>query len=134
MLRFADRREDHPLGRLLEFDGGHFASSYRVKGREITVVNRLIDGKNMTITVLDNFKNAEGLLLPHCYCVQYWDEATGKLDRTEAVQDQWIREGKWDLPAAHTVSTSSAGGFTVSSFQLREHRLAVPKAAAAAGK
>ena len=64
IVRFADDQADHPLGRLLAFDGGHFATSYRVKDQQITSVNRFLDGKNMTITVLDNEKNAEA---PVCH-------------------------------------------------------------------
>ena len=130
VLRFADDHDDHPLGRLLTFEGGSFASSYRVNGRQITTVNRLLDGKNMTITVLNNEKNAEGLYLPHCYTVQYWDEPSGKFERTETVQDAWTRIGSWDLPSRHTVTTSSAGGFSVRSFQLHDHRV-TPAAARA---
>ena len=59
ILRFADDDRDHPLGRLLIFDGGKFASSYRVKDKQILVVNRHIGAENMTITVLDNDRNAE---------------------------------------------------------------------------
>ena len=40
VLRFADDDESHPFGRLLAFDGGRFASSYRIKDGQITVVNR----------------------------------------------------------------------------------------------
>lgn len=128
VLRFADDHDDHPLGRLLTFDGGHFASSYRVKDGQITSVNRLLDGKNMTITVIDNEKNADGKFLPHGYVVQYWDEPSGKLLRTETVADRWTRVGDWDLPASHTVTTSSDGGFSVRSLQLSGHELAKPKA------
>ncbi len=123
VVRFADDHDDHPLGRLLAFDGGHFATSYRVKGNQITSVNRFLDGKNMTITVLDNEKNVEGFYLPRSYTVQYWDEPTGKLDRTETVQDRWIRVGAWDLPARHTVTAASENSFSVRSLELREHRL-----------
>jgi hypothetical protein len=128
VLRFADDHTDHPLGRLLAFDGGHFATSYRVKGNQITTVNRVLDGKNMTITVLNNQKNAEGLYLPDCYTVQYWDEPTGKLERTETVQDRWARVGSWDLPASHTVTASSENGYSVRSFKLWEHQLSSPQA------
>jgi hypothetical protein len=127
VLRFADDREDHPLGRLLTFEGGHFATSYRVKDQQITSVNRLLDGKNMTITMLDNEKNAEGRYLPRGYTVQYWDEPTGKLDRTETVLDRWKRVGSWDLPERHTVTTSSDNGFSVRSLKLSDHQLSGPK-------
>jgi hypothetical protein len=123
VLRFADDHDDHPLGRLLTFEGGHFATSYRVQGRQITSVNRFLDGKNMTITVLANEKNAEGLFLPQSYTVQHWDEASGKLERTEAIEDRWARVGNWDLPARHTVISSSDQGFSVRSFRLSEHQV-----------
>src|SRR5262249_54007919 len=61
VLHFGDGEDDHPLGRLLIFEGGQFASSYRVKNKELTVVNRNLGRLNMTITVLDNDKNREGL-------------------------------------------------------------------------
>ncbi|HEV3137730.1 MAG TPA: DUF3386 family protein [Pirellulales bacterium] len=123
VLRFADDHEDHPLGRLLAFEGGHFATSYRVKGRQISSVNRFVDGKNMTITVLDNEKNADGLFLPRSYAVQYWDEASGKLERTETVEDRWTRIGSWDLPSRHTVTAASDGGFSVRGFRVSDHQL-----------
>jgi hypothetical protein len=127
VLRFADDHDDHPLGRLLAFDGGHFATSYRVKGQQITSVNRFLDGKNMTITVLDNEKNADGKYLPIGYTVQYWDEATGKLLRTETVADRWTRVGSWDLPSGHTVTTSNDNGFSVRSMKLWDHQLSEAK-------
>jgi hypothetical protein len=122
ILRFADDDEEHPLGRLLTFQGGRFASSYRVKDGQITVVNRHAGPRNFTITVLDNTPNAEGQSLPHSYLVHYWDAATGRLDRVETVQEAWSRVGKWDLPTRHTVTTSSASGFSVRDVTLSEHQ------------
>jgi len=123
VLRFADDHTEHPLGRLLVFEGGQFASSYRIKDGQIATVNRQLDGKNMTITVLDNVKNTEGFSLPHCYTVQYWDEPTGVLERTETAQDLWVRVGQWDLPKEHTVTTSSQNGYSVRSMKLSDHQL-----------
>ena len=123
VLRFADDDEDHPLGRLLEFDGGQFASSYRIRDRQILVVNRNFGEQDMTITVLDNDRTADDHYLPRSYSVQYWDAASGKLDRTESVQDRWQRVGDFDLPQSHTVSTAAAGGLSVRSFTLSKHKL-----------
>ncbi|WP_406698874.1 DUF3386 family protein [Singulisphaera sp. Ch08] len=123
ILRFADDREDHPLGRLLTFDGGRFASSYRIKGQQIMVVNRRMGPKHLTITVLDNDQNADGKFLPHSYVVHHWDATTGALDRVETVQERWRRVGSWDLPASHTTSTASGGGFSVRSVTLTDHEL-----------
>lgn len=124
VLRFADEQVDHPLGRLLAFDGGHFATSYRVRDKQLTTVNRVLAGENMTITVLDNHQNAEGKFLPHVYTVQYWDEPTGKPLRSETVQDQWTRLDAWDVPREHIVTTASAAGYSVRSFRLSNHALA----------
>jgi hypothetical protein len=123
VLRFADGEEDNPLGRLLIFEGGQFASSYRVKDRELMVVNRNMGRLNMTITVLENEKNQEGLFLPRNYTVQYWNAATGELLRTEAIQDRWQRVGSFDLPTVHTVTTASGSGLAVRSFTLSKHQL-----------
>lgn len=126
VVRFADNDTEHPLGRLLAFDGGHFATSYRVRDKQLTTVNRLLDGKCMTIAVLDNTKNSEGQFLPHVYTVQYWDEASGRLERTETVQDQWVRVGQWDLPREHTLTTSADSSFSTRSFTIRDHTLLQP--------
>jgi hypothetical protein len=123
VLRFADEEDDHPLGRLLTVVGGHFASSYRVKDRQISVVNRHMGRRNMTITVLDNARNPEGRFLPQSYLVQYWDASSGALDRVESVQERWQRFRSWDLPARHTVTDASSAGFAVKSVTLSEHRL-----------
>ena len=123
VLRFGDADQDHPLGRLLIFDGGKFASSYRVKDRQIMVVNRNLGKTNMTITVLDNDLNAEKKYLPRSYTVHYWDAVSGKLERSETIQNRWTRLGSWDLPMTLTVQTSSSAGQGVKSMTLSEHRL-----------
>jgi hypothetical protein len=123
VLRFGEMREDHPLGRLLIFDGGKFASSYRIKDRQITVVNRHVGQENMTITALENDRNKEGLFLPHSYTVQYWEASAGRLLRTETVQDRWERVGSWDLPLVHSTTTASDAGMTARSFTLSKHQL-----------
>jgi hypothetical protein len=123
VVRFAEARDDHPLGQLLTFDGGRFASSYRVKDRQITVVNRNLGKEHMTLSVLENDRNAEGKYLPRNYVVRYWDAAAGRLVRTETVQDGWRRVGSWDLPTAHTVTTATDAGLSVRSFTLSRHEL-----------
>jgi hypothetical protein len=123
VLRFAFEADEHPLGRLLIFEGGRFASSYRIKDRQITVVNRHVGKTNMTITTLDNELNREGRFLPRSYVVQSWDADTGKLRRVETVQDRWVRVGSFDLPASRTVTAVSDGAFSVRTFRLTEHTL-----------
>lgn len=123
VLRFADAHESHPLGRLLTFDGGQFASSYRIKDGSITTVNRHVGSMNMTITTLENERNPEGKSLPRGYLVQYWDEKTGALNRAETIRDQWKRVSGIDLPTEHTLTTASGAGFSTKSVHLTDHAL-----------
>ena len=122
-LRFGDREGANPLGRLLIFDGGQFASSYRVVNDRITVVNRSLGPRNMTITVLDDRLNAEGKQLPQAFTVQYWNAADGSLERTDSVSNRWVRVGSYDLPAAITVTTASKSGLSVRAIELTHHKL-----------
>lgn len=123
VLRFADNEERHPLGRLLTFVGGRFASSYRVRGDEITVVNRNFGDENMTINVLSNERNADGQQLPGIYTVQYWNAKDGGLLRTQTFQHAWKRVGKIDLPTSLTMTESSSSGLSVRRFALADHQL-----------
>jgi hypothetical protein len=122
-LRFADAEKDHPLGRLVVFEGGRFASSYRIQDRQIRVVNRDLGKQHLTITALDNEKNAEGRFLPRSYTVQYWDAESRALRRSEAVRQSWLRVGTWDLPASYTVTAATDAGLSVRGFTLSEHRV-----------
>jgi len=122
-LRFGDREGANPLGRLLIFDGGQFASSYRVVKDRITVVNRSLGPRNMTITVLDDRLNAEGKQLPQAFTVQYWNASDGSLDRTDSVSNRWVRVGSYDLPSAITVTTASKGGLSVRTIELTHQKL-----------
>jgi hypothetical protein len=127
VLRFADQDEDHPLGRLLVFEGGQFASSYRVKDRQISVVNRHMGRSNMTIITLQNDRNAEGFYLPRSYVVETWDASDPRLRHVETIQDRWVRVGSFDLPSAHVVTSAADAGLTVRSIELSGHKLAGAK-------
>src|SRR5262249_3722840 len=127
VLRFAETPGEQPFGPLLIFDGGRFASSYRVKDRQIMVVNRDLGKESMTITVLDNDLNKEGKFLPRTYQVQYWDAKTGQLRRTETFQNRWQRVGAWDLPVLNRVITAADTGLVVRSFVLSDHVLSNEK-------
>jgi hypothetical protein len=123
LLRYADEEAEHPLGRLLLVEGGRFASSYRVRDGQILAVNRHVGKEVLTILVLENERNGDGLYLPRAYVVEYWDAGTGELRRTETVRERWQRVGRWDLPAAHTQTSSSAAGLEVRGFTLSGHQL-----------
>lgn len=130
VLRFAEEGDSHPLGRLVAFEGGQFASSYRVKDRQIMTVNRPMGKSVMTIVTLDNEKNAEGRFLPLGYVVQHWDDVTGDLRRAESVRSRWARVGAFDLPASVVVANALDGGQSIRGFTLTDHKLMAPAAGA----
>lgn len=104
---FADQDADHPLGRAVKVLSGETHSSYRIKDKQILVVNRRMKDQRFTITVLENRANAEGKYLPASYAVSYWDVKTGALLRTEAHHQTWARVGRFDLPRMARVVTAS---------------------------
>ena len=124
VLSFSDTDVDHPLGRLLTFHGGRFASTYRVREDEITVVNRNLSRENMSLQMLDSERNAEGKVLPRAYQVQYRDAETGTLTRVETMRNRWQRVGTLDLPESLCQTVSSAGGVSVRSMKLSSIKLA----------
>jgi hypothetical protein len=127
VMRFGDFDKDHPLGRLVVFDGGRMASSYRVKDQQLLVVNRHLGKEHMTITVQENERTAECHFLPRHYSVQYWDTANGKLLRTETFEQRWQRLGSWDLPTRHAVAIASEAGLVMRTLTLSKHELSNAK-------
>jgi hypothetical protein len=121
-LRYGDGPDEHPLGRLLLVEGGRMASSYRIKDDQIRVVNRNLGRESMTLSVLSNEENRERLVLPRQYMVHYWDAESGRLVRTDTIQDHWVRIGRWDLPRSHAVATASDGGMSIRTVTLSGHK------------
>jgi hypothetical protein len=124
VLCFADTETEHPLGRLLTFHGGRFASTYRIRDDEIIVVNRNLGTENMSLQMLESERNPEGKVLPRAYQVQYRDAETGSITRVETIRNRWQRIGKFDLPESLNQTVSSAGGVSVRSMKLQTIKLA----------
>ena len=124
VLSFADKDESHPLGRLLTFHGGRFASTYRIRDDEIIVVNRALGRENMSLQMLESERNAENHVLPRAYQVQYRDGQTGAITRVETVRNRWQRLGKLDLPESLTQTVSSGGGISTRWLKLQALKLA----------
>lgn len=124
LLSFADKDEANPLGRLLNFHGGRFASTYRIREDEIIVVNRSLGRENMSLQMLESERNAEGKVLPRAYQVQYRDAQTGAITRVETFRSRWQRIGKLDLPESIGQTISSAGGVSTRSLKLKSIKLA----------
>jgi hypothetical protein len=122
---FADEDEAYPLGRAIRVLNDEFHSSYRIRDRQITVVNREMPqaGVRFTITVLANRQNEEGRYLPLSFVVNSWDLKSGALESSEAHHQTWQRVGKFDLPQAATVVTAKQGKQEARSVTLSNFRL-----------
>ncbi|MFO1045318.1 MAG: DUF3386 family protein [Planctomycetaceae bacterium] len=123
VLSFADTDKDNPLGRLLTFHGGRFASTYRIRDDEIIVVNRNLGRENMSLQMLESERNSEGKVLPRAYLVQYRDADTGAISRVETFRNRWQRVGTFDLPESIGQTISAAGGVSVRSLKLTSIKL-----------
>lgn len=123
VLSFADTDDQHPLGRLLTFHGGRFASTYRIRDDEITVVNRSLGKENMSLQMLASERNTDGKILPRAYQVQYRDAATGAITRVETVRQTWQQLGHLNLPATLSQTVSSTNGVSARSMTLKEMTL-----------
>ncbi|HMP03973.1 MAG TPA: DUF3386 family protein [Gemmatales bacterium] len=103
---FADTDVDHPLGRLVNVLNDEMHSSYRIKDRQIMMVNRTMGDSRFSILMMENFQNEEGKVLPANYVVQSWHPQTGALVKSEAHRQTFQRLEGYDLPATITVITT----------------------------
>ncbi|MBL8797068.1 MAG: DUF3386 family protein [Planctomycetia bacterium] len=131
---FLDKNTDHPLGQAIRVLNDELHSSYRIKDKQILEVNRVMEGRRFSISVLENKPNEEGKFLSVAFVVNYWNLETGELARSEANHQTWKRVGGFDLPVTTTVVTSfkpekTGKGSTAQSLTLSNHKLvtAVPK-------
>jgi hypothetical protein len=106
---FVDNDEHHPLGRAIRVLNDEFHSSYRIRDRQVIVVNRQVPGARFTITVLKNIVTKENKFLPTSYVVNTWDAKTDDLTSSEAHHQTWQRIGAYDLPK-ETLSVKATTG------------------------
>lgn len=106
---FADKDENHPLGRAIRpiSDGMH--SSFRVRDKQIMQVERRTKDRKFTISVLENHVNSDGKYLPASFVVDHWDLVSGELVLSEGNLQTWKRVGGFDLPLSAKVVASAKG-------------------------
>jgi hypothetical protein len=120
---FADDVKDHPLGRSIKVLNDEWHSSYRIRDRQVIVVNRAMGDSRFTITVLENKLNAEKKFLPEAYVVNTWDKKTGALKRSVSHHNTWTRVGSYDLPDLVTVVTAEDGKQVTRTIRVTNHKL-----------
>jgi hypothetical protein len=119
---FTDDDAHNPLGRAVTLLGDGMGSMYRVRDKQIVVVNREVDKMRFAITVLQTTLNAEGKYLPGSFVVHYWDGEQGDLRKTDAYSHTWKRVGTFDLPLTTRIVTTSRQ-VSVKSMTLSNHHL-----------
>jgi hypothetical protein len=124
---FADDNKEHPLGRAIRVLDDEFHSSYRIRDRQIIVVNRTMRDSRFTITVLRNQRTREGKFLPAFYVVNTWDRKTGALTGSSAHRNEWVRVGAFPLPGKVIVVTAGRNEQQTWELRLWRHKLAAPK-------
>jgi uncharacterized GH25 family protein len=120
---FADDVKHHPLGRAIKLLNDEFHSSYRIRDRQIIVVNRQAGPVRFTITVLANKLNEDKKYLPSHYVVNTWDIKSGVLKSSVTHHETWQRVGKYDLPATVLTLTARADSLEARSMKLSNWRL-----------
>jgi hypothetical protein len=120
---FLDNDTTHPLGRAIRVLNDELHSSYRIRDRQITVVNRQMQDIRFTIVVTENRLNEEQQYLPTHYVVNTWDVATGALKSSETHHETWQRVGRFDLPAMARTVTATAGKLEARSLTLSNCKL-----------
>jgi uncharacterized protein DUF3386 len=105
---FPDQDETHPLGRAIRILGDGLHSGYRIRDRQIMLVDRRDKERRFTITIQENRVNEEGKFLPISYVVDYWSLTTGALLESEAHVQSWKRIGRFDLPAGVRITAAHA--------------------------
>ena len=103
---FVDDETTHPMGRRIRVLNDELHSGYRIKDEQILVVDRHVEGRKFTISVLENRKNAEGKYLPVSFAVDYWNPTSGELLRSDATFQSWKRVGSFDLPVTARIVTA----------------------------
>lgn len=115
---FVDDDKDHPLGRAIRVLNDEFHSSYRIRDRQVIVVNRNMPGSRFTITVMKNIETREKKFLPASFVVNTWDAKTDALTSSETHRQTWQRVGDFDLPKETLVVKAMAGKLEARSIKL----------------
>jgi hypothetical protein len=120
---FVDNDEQHPLGRAIHAIDDDLHSSYRIRDRQVIVVNRQMPGSRFTITVVENVRSREKKFLPTCFVVNTWNTKTDALTSSETHHQTWQRVGAFDLPKDTLTVKATAGKLESRGLKLSNVRL-----------
>jgi N-acetylneuraminic acid mutarotase len=98
-VEFADENKQHPLGRLIRSTTPAEKSLWRVQGDVLTEVHRISDKTRMIISIGEVARTANGKHLPRSFTTTTFDAASGAIESTRQVVQEWKEIGRLSLPA-----------------------------------
>lgn len=114
--------DGHALGRLVELEDA-MRSTFRVRDRRLEQISRSHGGSRFTIVIQERASGPDGRSVSSAFSVFYWDEASGRLTRTDAYTDSHVVVDGVLLPAARQVATADDEGLHARRFELSGHAL-----------
>ena len=120
---YPDDNLQHPAGRLIKDENDTLmAASYRVRGDVTYQVNRMMGVSRFVISIFSVYRNQEGKILPESYNYCFWN-GDGTLMSSTTVRDEWIRVGKYDLPAVYSSVNAEKDLLTNVRVEFTNHKL-----------
>ncbi len=114
--------DNSPLGKLICLDDDS-KSCYRVKNSKVTQVNRTMEGMFFTINVLEITPTENGHFLPRQFTVNYFDEKTKVMKKSQSFSDEYENvNGAW-LPKSRRIITSENGNSTVRMMEFKNFKI-----------
>ncbi len=125
---------ENAAGQEIRLEGDAMDSSYRVAHGHITEVSRMAGGFRFQIHIQARQDSGDGRSLATAFTVHYWDAGTGRLQRSDAYTDRYVRvDGCW-LPAMRSVLSADDLGASLTVLTLEDHALRTGPVAADQGE
>ena len=87
-----------PFGQLVELSGDSYQTRFRIRDNEILVIERTTAEYRISIHMLHVERDEEDAKTRQSFVVYYYDKTDGSLQRSEAIQDEKVRVGRYVLP------------------------------------
>lgn len=113
----------HPLGQLVEVHGDAYSSRYRVRDGEIREIERSTREQRLTIEILSIDRHPEHGKQSQSFVVYYREPGSDALRSSEAVVDERVPVGGFNLPSLWLETRIGRGQPSTTSVTLRGHQL-----------
>ncbi|MEZ4520684.1 MAG: DUF3386 family protein [Thermomicrobiales bacterium] len=115
--------DDDPTGVFIDVKQDKYDSSYRVLDGEISQVNRAMGKIRFSIQIQDRAETPDGHTLPAHFTVFYWDNESGRLNRSDVYRDVYQMVDGVALPVSRQIITADDDGIATRRMDLSNHKL-----------